>query len=433
MAKNITIAEGGSARNFTAKKLKTNLTGGGDCTWVPEDEVLDYVELKDKEFTANGEYEPSDFNADGFGKITINVASGVKEKVITQNGTFYARDDNVMGYDKVTVNVPTGGGGGPFTVIFFNDEGQEIQKDTNVPYDGSSSCILLDGTVVNGQYFKGWNPSPTKVRSNMNCYPVRGEYIIDPTEIMDSWETICAAKGAGYPLGSYKALSLYGIEIPGTTIIDAYTGNEIVVPSRTCAFAQHMIKVAEGEDNSTSTWLSSAGFIVTDGNNNIDGFNHPWNVRYTDNWGNSRLKQWFDKAVITIFPECIRNSIVEVDKVSQVYNGDYMDLTTPSRLWIPSAKEMEDLFNLTIGTSDVYGPATRRIESLGVNYNTVYVPSLGNNNGYATRTVCCATTSYTANSVGMFNKTNDNYYWNGTTCPLFMTNPYYSYQIGFCL
>ena len=207
MAKNIVIAEGGTAKSFTAKKIKTKLKGSGTCNWVPEDEAIDYVNIKDKTFTAKGTYKPSDFNCDAFGEITVDVPSNVKEKTLTKNGIFYAADDGCLGYSKVTVAVPEGGGGGPFTVRFFDDDRQTILKtEANVPYGGSASCTLLDGSVVGGQYFKGWNPLPSNVKGDMNCYPVRGDYVLDPNEIQDDWETICADGGAHYPLGSYKAL-----------------------------------------------------------------------------------------------------------------------------------------------------------------------------------------------------------------------------------
>jgi tetratricopeptide (TPR) repeat protein len=43
MSKNITIQEGGTAKQFTAQKLQTSLVGGGTQLWVPEDEAGDYA------------------------------------------------------------------------------------------------------------------------------------------------------------------------------------------------------------------------------------------------------------------------------------------------------------------------------------------------------------------------------------------------------
>ena len=67
MSKNITIQEGGTAKQMTVEKLRTNLVGGGSCLWVPEDTVT------------------------------------LGRKTITENGTFVAADDGLYGYARVTV------------------------------------------------------------------------------------------------------------------------------------------------------------------------------------------------------------------------------------------------------------------------------------------------------------------------------------------
>lgn len=77
MSKNITIQEGGVAKQLTVTKLKTNLVGGGTQLWVPEDSVEQTI------------------------------------KNITANGTYRASDDGYYGYSEVTVNVPGGAGGPP--------------------------------------------------------------------------------------------------------------------------------------------------------------------------------------------------------------------------------------------------------------------------------------------------------------------------------
>lgn len=127
MAKNITIREGDTSKQFTAKKLKTNLVGGGTANWVPEDEAVDYVEIKPHEFTQNGTFNPSDFNADGFGQVKVNVpqqAGTLIQKNITENGTYDPADDEADGYSLVTVNVSGGGGGGGAEWVDFTQSAQ---------------------------------------------------------------------------------------------------------------------------------------------------------------------------------------------------------------------------------------------------------------------------------------------------------------------
>lgn len=80
MSKNISIQEGGLAKQITADKLKTNLVGGGSCLWVPEE--------------------------------SINLGT----KHISENGTFRANDDGYLGYSEVTVSgVGTATGRDPTT------------------------------------------------------------------------------------------------------------------------------------------------------------------------------------------------------------------------------------------------------------------------------------------------------------------------------
>lgn len=71
MGKNITIQEGGVAKQLTVDKLKTNLVSSGTCLWVPEDEVP----LTTKTITENGTYKASDDGYYGFSEVTVNIAN----------------------------------------------------------------------------------------------------------------------------------------------------------------------------------------------------------------------------------------------------------------------------------------------------------------------------------------------------------------------
>lgn len=418
MAKNITIREGDTSKQFTAKKLKVNLVGGGTANFIPEDEALDYVDVKDHEFKVNGTFNPSDFNCDAFGQVKVSIPADVKPKTITANGEFYAADDGCAGYSKVTVAVPGGGGGGPFTVRFFDDDGQTILKtDTNVPYGGSASCTLLDGTVVGGEYFKGWNPAPVNVKENMNCYPIRGEYVLDPNEIQDSWETICADGGAHYPLGSYKSLVL-DVDVAQGDVITEYQDsyNGVLVPYRIISaenraealrLAFHMVKVAEGEDNSRSTWLSTGCPIFTSNMNFIyqrwDESSQEWvqtatqtmpfylaavhchNIGTTHpmrDWSTGWIRGFLRNMIFNKLPNVLKDTIKTVTKKTYGYSTMYADATrvekeTLDQLWVPSMKELETLFSsYTPYTADCYPSAFNEvIEHSGIDYSRVYVPT----------------------------------------------------------
>lgn len=432
MAKNITIREGDTSKQFTAKKLKVNLVGGGTANFIPEDEVADYVDLKDHEFKENGTFNPSDFNCDGFGQVKVSIPSNVKEKTFTKNGAFNASADNVVGYSKVTIAVPAGGGGGPYTVRFFGDDRQTILKtDTTVPYGGSASCSALDGTVVNGEYFKGWNPSPTNVKGDMNCYPLRGEYVIDYTDIQDSWETICENHGVGYPLGAHKVLNLVGIVIPQSTHQNGE--GTITVASGTCNVAQEFVKVAEGESGSHSTWISSAGFCAVEQTQDLQLFPYANNVR--TNWKTSFFKNWLNDTFFNVLPTFLKENIVEVTKVTQIGNGgQYMDMESLHKIWIPSNKELETWITPILSNPQGrYGPDTTRIETQGIDYSVVYVPDMSGSCAYHTRTECrIAYYGGNMSSFGAF-QGGTPWYQAEQGGQLYSTNPYQSWQFGFCL
>lgn len=131
MSKNITIQEGGLAKQITVDKLKTNLGGSGTCLWVPEDEV----QLGTKTITENGTYKASDEGLYGYSEVMV---SGI--------GTVTGKDPDGSGDDaKATVDPETG----EITVTKIPSSIRVIEPPTN-PYgiyrDGQA--ISKDGMVV---------------------------------------------------------------------------------------------------------------------------------------------------------------------------------------------------------------------------------------------------------------------------------------------
>ena len=450
MSKNITIAEDGVSRNFTAKKLKTNLQGGGNCTWIPEDEAADYCTFKELKVTANGTYKASDKNCDGFDKVKVEISADVvQQKTITTNGEYDAmQDDGRVGYAHVTVNVP-GGGGGPFTVLFLDDEGNVLKKQENVPYGGYASCTALDGTILNGLYFKGWNPVPKNVQFNMTCRPVRGDYVITPGEIADDWETIVADGGAHYPLGAYKPLVMTVPEHPNfqhiinhvqsrNGVIDnlAYGYENDAFPTISAFnIAFHMVKVAEGEDGSTSSWISDGLLPFYNSANELGSFSY----RSLDDlqeyqvhtaWANSQVRKWLNEDFYDNLPLSIKNAIVAVNKTTKelsvspcVYGyapGSQgvaaVDKTSIDSIWVPSFKELHTYCSVLSN----YAQYQQYEEESGIDYTTVMLqpyPSVK----FGLRTIGASTTAIPYQiCINNANHTMNNERWTNT-------------PIGFCL
>lgn len=89
MSKNITIQEGGVAKQMTVDKLKTNLVGGGTCLWVPEDEVT----LGQKTISENGTYKASDDGLYGYSQVMVSNA-GIASGTIPSGATIPTGDGN---------------------------------------------------------------------------------------------------------------------------------------------------------------------------------------------------------------------------------------------------------------------------------------------------------------------------------------------------
>lgn len=175
MSKNITIQEGGIAKQLTVDKLKTNLVGGGTCLWVPEDEII----LGTKSITNNGTYSASDDGLTGFSQVNVNV-----------QGDSVTGRDPVTGQEKsVTVDPETG----DLVETVVPSEIRVITPPTN-PYgvyvDGQT--ITKDGMVVkaydaNGVYMQDVPVGEITINPTVAVYDKTkdtGEYTIDDTSVL---------------------------------------------------------------------------------------------------------------------------------------------------------------------------------------------------------------------------------------------------------
>lgn len=136
MSKDVIIQEGGRGKTITADKLRTALVGGGDCLWVPEDEVQ------------------------------------VGEKVIDENGTYLAADDGLYGYSQVTVRgvgqVTGKDGAGNDAMAYVDpDTGRiminELPSELRI-ITPPSHGIYTDGSIIslNGMALKAYYSNGTE-------------------------------------------------------------------------------------------------------------------------------------------------------------------------------------------------------------------------------------------------------------------------------
>lgn len=87
--------------------------------------------LGTKNISANGTYNASSDNLDGYSQVTVSVSPTLQNKSVTENGT-YTADQGYDGLGTVTVNVS--GGGSPFPSNFHYGK---------VTLDGSEESVTI--------------------------------------------------------------------------------------------------------------------------------------------------------------------------------------------------------------------------------------------------------------------------------------------------
>ena len=353
-------------------------------------------------------YTP-DTVADAIDAIQTGGSYGTLDISITPTGTTYNAEDypGIDAQNIVRVVPPEA----PFRVRFYSDDRQTLLKtEADVPQGGSASCTALDGTILNGLYFKGQNPMPTNVKDNLDCYPVRGDYQIDENEISDDWETICADCGAHYPLGSYKSIVIPIPAFAASSQTDftwhCTDGTEWfpngAIENSAFELSMHMVKVAEGEDGTTSTWLSTsvipvypvwrdggvqyssnvrsfaAGAVCYAGSGYVDGLSFDQGTSpqrwYMNGWFFDHLYSVLKdniKAVNKQFAAFARSPLFTGYSVGWERGDTKVYKTSFDKIWTPSVKELHTLFAAQSSFSDYSGCE----EPNGIDYSLVYTPS----------------------------------------------------------
>lgn len=257
---------------------------------------------------------------------------------VDPNKTYYVKD-GTKEYETASsfiVNVQRQSAA-PFTCEFLDEDEHVLETHNDIPYGGWCSYQGAIPTSKSGLTFQGWNPAPNNIQSNIRCHPVFYTPNTSVDEWPESWAEIVTKHGEGIPIGAWKILPLTDNKV-------TFGGVEYTVQQ-----AVKMVKVYNGEDVSTSTWLSSTCIFdmyafdsATDEHGLAEG---PY--PYGDESGLCFVRDLLNEGVMGIIPDYIRQFIVPVTKYFSAcvchagvpqYNtalGKVQDY-----IWIPSAREV---------------------------------------------------------------------------------------------
>lgn len=360
--------------------VTVNVEGGGSS-------VINFNTLK---ATENGYYEAASGTA--YSGVQVDVPQNTAElgeKIIEADGTFNASDDGLDGYSKVVV-ITGQSHGGPYTVRFYNGD-QLLQVVGNVPYGGGATYSGALPTS-SGMTFIGWQPSPTNVTSDMDCYA----RFVDPSgesTITDTWAQIAKnvqSNPSYYPLNSTKLMEFpVGVD---------YYGNKFVPGVATV----RLIGIGVDELEGGAGYANTTWFLDNVLTNNLcfdkrDISEDPTNWH----WGDSQIRDYLNNYFLNnLFPQELVPYLKPVIKytrsLNEITETVMPNFPTVDKLWLPSYYELvgEDYDTMeTIGNAKyakplnnitfryTYGTTTRRDYWLR-SYNATYGDSSGSYRQY---------------------------------------------------
>ena len=304
--------------------VTVNVEGGGQSA----------VSFDTIKITENGYYEPAEGHAYSGVEVDVPQAAGsLGEKIITADGVYNASDDGLSGWSKVTVRIG-GDPGAKHVVRFHAEDGTLLQTVSNVE-DGGGAVYTGPTPTSSGMYFIGWNPNPTNVRTDLDCYPTFSD-ASGQSDITDTWLQIARNVQNDknyYALGSRKFMELRPYTDPSGV---SHNLGSIVM--RLVAIGADELSGGAGYAN--TTWV--ANHITTE---------HPPMYVYTPetaasqiNWDTSWLRLYLNTEFKTeAFPtELIPylKTVVKYSK-SRTANGDIVpNAPSLNEIWIPSYREL---------------------------------------------------------------------------------------------
>ena len=312
-----------------------------------------------------------------WGDVTVDIdlsqaygGDNIKDNIVitTENlddtGTYSANQDGYDAFRSITFSnvdpVSSKGGyigeGGVamYPITFVDSDGTYIGKKdfpNNTAYDYPISDELKNKHA--GMNFKGWSGSGRATRED-TVKASWGSPSIDINEISDDWSKILA-DSSDYPIGSYKSIIIEK-DVPYSMDKQLFPNDEDIPTTGSYHYSLScfMMKVAEGEAGSRSTWLSclpqlrhygekgSSSWTAT--NMLIPGYCQSLSNRPGDDpWGESNGRKWLNGTFLNyILPQAQFSGIKPVTKWYKIRNSssDLFNQSCIDSIWLPSVKEM---------------------------------------------------------------------------------------------
>lgn len=242
-----------------------------------------------------------------------------------------------------------------YTVSFYNGETLletvDVASGDSAEYTGETPTY--QGEHPENYVFIGWEPAPTEVHSDMDCYAqFKDITVVDDSEITDDWDTILANIENGtaltkYNVGNYKPLDL---------------GTEGIVNMQIVGFLADPL--ADGTGYAPTTWIAKE--LLATGQR-MNPARTPSSAPYDEGtggiggWEKSEMRTYLGTTIKPLIPSNVNSNLKNVIKYSRIYNTSgtaVNNVATTDDIWIPSSRELN--FNL----SDV--------ETQGVIYSGIF-------------------------------------------------------------
>lgn len=241
---------------------------------------------------------------------------------ITENGYVDAAGMGTRGWLSITTNVHVPDVAGKIFTVTFMYNGKEY---------GSTQVEAYGIARFDGAYpvhedpnyeFSGWQPAPVFVTSNMTC-----EASFRPiaesagSEIQDDWETIVINRGEPYNPGDYKTLTIGSI--------DGYNYGSMT-----------FMKVAYGEDSTTSTWVTKTRHNIRSGysSESIQWPSSPMRMFLNGKFIKDLSNGNTNCALIARAAVPVRKrTLTAINRSPKII---FAEMESVDTFWVPSAREM---------------------------------------------------------------------------------------------